>query len=597
MIVRELIHLVSFRLNRSSVAAVEAQVKRAQNALTLHKPRFDPNMFKPIGDSIEKDVIQKSRRGIQSLRMLAASFIAAPLFNFGKGALEAHYNLQTLMLSLKAYETTPGEAKNTYNELIALATKLPTVQIEDLNKSIGSLVTRGIPLKDLVQTFKSFSVITGATGGSVKGLTKAFTDSFLKGKLAGQEMNQFVNASVPLMQGLMKSMGLPGAKIIELQKAGKVSFEEIRKAINLLAADEGAFANIMNEKTDMSMGMLKTLADLWYVVKTDLGEQIDTFLTPLIPQLEKVVVWLGNLSDTWKRMAVEFMGFGALAGVITAVIVVLGPVLDIVLAIAAGVVAISAAFDDIYVWTKGGDSILGDIFGDFSQYEPEIKKIGTLLFTMFTSLIALWRDSSSILTVLFQTISGDKSVTALTAFLKILEVMLSTVNMLILGLRQIGLMPQRVQEWTGYGPETYSDEWVKRGIAQKQLNKDVANNSIISTLFSPFYENFQMEDMQKNGTMGRMSGADTSAVTDSLMQDTVAYKGARASAALSSDYGASQNVNVNAPVEVKIINAEGMNAQDMSKELHKTLDAYMEQTARSIFTNSSDTTAANIKKN
>ena len=218
MVVRELVHIIGFRINESQLASVEQRVQQLGTFMTF--------------------------------------LTTAPIIMLGKSFLQASFNMDQLAMAVETYSTNADEAVKVTQDLKDLAVNLPTVQVKDLNEIVGNLLARGVEAKDLVDTFKMFAIITGATGGSMKGLTKAYTDTMGKGKLAGQEFNQFINASVPLRKALVDFFG--GKKtindIIEMQKKGEITFNVLRDALKGLAVEGGQFETIMGKKADLLWG-------------------------------------------------------------------------------------------------------------------------------------------------------------------------------------------------------------------------------------------------------------------------------------------------------------------------------------------------------
>ena len=276
MIVRELVHVISFKLNTAQLASVEARV--------------------------------------QQLGTMMSFITTAPIVLLGKSFLEASLNMDTLSLSIQTYSTSAEEASRVTEDLKKLAVELPTVQIKDLNESVGNLLARGVESKDLVDTFRTFAVITGATGGNMKGLVKAYTDTMGKGKLAGQEFNQFINASVPLNKALKSFTGKSVDTLKKMQKDGKITFEMLRDALKGLAAEGGQFATIMTKKGELLWGQWQKFLDQLYYLKAELGKKLEVPLKFVLEVLGKIVDTLKGLDGNWKRFFIIALGVTAIVG-------------------------------------------------------------------------------------------------------------------------------------------------------------------------------------------------------------------------------------------------------------------------------------------
>ena len=397
MIVRELIHIIGFRINEAQYATVEQRVRQLGSMM---------------------------------------SFITTvPIVMLGKSFVEAANNVQQFNLALETYADNAGQAEQVSKELQDLALSMPSAQIEDLSASTSNLLARGIPMADLVDTFRTFYVITGATGGNMKGLTKAYTDSLGKGKLAGQEFNQFINASVPLRKALVGFTGKSIDTLIKMQKEGKITFEVLKGALKDLAKEGGQFSNIMEKKSYTLWGMWMKLKDMWFLLKKELGDKEMIPLRWIVEWLQKITTALRGLDGNWKRFIIILMGVAAVAGPLMVIWSLLKSFMGPIGYITAAIGIISLIIDDIYVWIAGGKSVLGLMFGDYEKYKGQITELKAQLINMFSELWGVVKNVLTDVLKLFGIFSGkDQDYTGLNVLLDLLNKIAYVVSFILRGI-------------------------------------------------------------------------------------------------------------------------------------------------------------------
>jgi tape measure domain-containing protein len=359
--------------------------------------------------------------------------LSVPIVLFGKSILEAKFKMDTLKMSIETYSTSTEEAAKVTEDLKNLALELPTVKVEDLSDSIGNLLARGVATKDLVDTFKMFAIITGATGGSMKGLVKAYTDTMGKGKLAGQEFNQFINASVPISKALTDYFG--GKKTLAdlkvMQKNGKITFEVLRDALKGLAVEGGKFHEIMGKKSDMLWGRFQKFQDVFFYLKVKLAPFLELISKKVLGFAERLVMWFEKLSSNSHRFIIIAMAVATIIPPMVALVNIfsklMGPA-GIVLVLMAG---LALAIDDIYVWVKGGDSLLGRMFGDYKNYEKTIQAIVEQMGLLLKNVKDLLATVVSQPLDLIKWITGGQDVGVLSLILNVIGGIAKTVNLLI----------------------------------------------------------------------------------------------------------------------------------------------------------------------
>jgi tape measure domain-containing protein len=412
MVVRELVHIIGFRINESQLASVESRVRQLGGMMTF--------------------------------------FTTVPIVLMGKSFLEASLKMDVLSLSVQTYSENTEQATKVTQDLKNLALELPTVKMEELAESVGPLLSRGVKVKNLVDTFRTFAVITGATGGDMKRLAKAYTDTMGKGKLAGQEVNQYINANVPIYQALQEYLNKDVATIKNMQKEGKITFDIVDKALTKMAASGGKFAGIMEKKSLLLWGIWQKFRDLLFYLESELGKKLEVPLRIILDIMGKIVTVIRTLDGNWKRFIIILMGVAAVTGPLLLIYGILTMFATPIGYIVAAIGLISLIIDDIYVWVTGGKSIMGLMFGDYKEYIPFFENLKKSFGDLFINLKETIKNITIAIGSLILTITDLDNTSVNTAGLKGLLVILTgladAANLFLISLRGIialGMMPFR----------------------------------------------------------------------------------------------------------------------------------------------------------
>lgn len=163
-----------------------------------------------------------------------------------------------------AFETMLGSAdaaRVMLQNLSNFAQKTPFT-LPQVVEGAKQLLAYGIAAQDILPDFDALGNIAAGVGrDKLPFLTLAFGQVATKGKLAGQEIRQFTEAGVPLVQTLATTFGKTTAEIQALSEEGKISFEDVRKAIYSMSSEGGRFFDLMKKQSQTFGGVMSNIGD------------------------------------------------------------------------------------------------------------------------------------------------------------------------------------------------------------------------------------------------------------------------------------------------------------------------------------------------
>lgn len=378
MIVREFINLIGFRINESQFRKSEARI----NALQGRMQRF----------------------GTQATLFLTAPFIA---LNIWMGKTMSDFEQLDV-----AFETMLGSAEKAeilIKDLLQFAAKTP-FEIKEIGGVAKQLLAVGIESEKVLPTLKALGDVAAGLSVPVSRLALNYGQIKTQVRLTGRELRDFSIAGVPLLKELANMMGKTEQEIKSMVSAGTIGFPLVEQAFKNMSSSGGRFANLMIKQSATLGGMWSNFKDLITLTVREYSKSLlpmfkgiinfgikflDFFKNELSPTIKKTIFIIGGLAAVIGPLILAFSALvkiglfvkGALLAVAGAARVAnLSTslfLLKFALMGAAIIGIISLAlllFEDITIFLKGGDSLIGKIINKLSKLNEKLKGFG--VFTL-----------------------------------------------------------------------------------------------------------------------------------------------------------------------------------------------------------------------
>lgn len=290
----------------------------------------------------------------------------------------------------------------------------------------------------VTETINKALVVGGASTAEAKSTILQLGQALSSGRLQGDELRSLSENAPMLMQEVAKAYGVSIGKLKELGAEGKLDskgvFEAILKAkdvmdrqfekmpmtigqaVTIAGNKFGRFINNIGKET----GIFKTIAR-WIVSAMDAAER----------GITKVAKKVGGFNNLFKIAAAVIASFGAgmvalkwgaivngIQSVVTALwAFVTNPAAWVAMAIAAAVLLLALAIEDLYTWINGGDSVIGDWLGSWDEFKT---KASEYLTPVLDGLQRLWTAIQQDVTPIITELGTEAMVTfrAIYDFLK-----------------------------------------------------------------------------------------------------------------------------------------------------------------------------------
>lgn len=229
-----------------------------------------------------------------SLLLVSAGFAA---LRFGNAVVRATAEMEQLIAQFKVLTGELGKAEALYGQLRDMAATTP-LQLDQLAQAGRTLMLFGIQANQVEKTLRMLGDAAGGNAVQLKFMVRAYGQVSSLGRLQGQDLLQLINAGWNPLQQVIERTGETMAEARERMEEGRISFKEIRQALEDATGPGGRFFGMMEE-------MSKTLTGRWTTFSDIMKENLRQIGEILLPALKKVMESLINIAKWWKGISVE----------------------------------------------------------------------------------------------------------------------------------------------------------------------------------------------------------------------------------------------------------------------------------------------------
>lgn len=211
----------------------------------------------------------------RTLAGAAAAFggvqVAAAALDFGKGAIQAVANYESLGISFETFLGSADKAKEVLADLEKFSVATPFTP-EQVNNAGKALLAFGEPVEQLQSTLQKIGDVSSATGKDFNELAVIYGKARVAGTLYAEDINQLTEAGVPIIQEFAKELGVSEDQVKKLGSEGKISFSTFERAFANLTEEGGRFFGLTEKLSQSTAGRISTLEGNFEQLKRSIGE-------------------------------------------------------------------------------------------------------------------------------------------------------------------------------------------------------------------------------------------------------------------------------------------------------------------------------------
>lgn len=303
-----------------------------QATLILQLKEFVSGGLSKIGTSLNRFA-----NNLDKSKLMFGAVAAASAF-LGKSFLGAADKMEQWTISFTTMLGSAGKAKKLMEEVKVFAEKTP-FELPDVIKGAKGLLAFGFAAEEIIPALKDVGDVSAGLGVPIERLILNLGQVKSQTKLTGRELRDFAIAGVPLLAELAKNLNMSEEEIQEMVSAGKIGFDEVRKAFSTMAGESGKFGGLMEKQMTTLTGKISNLQDAIFRVSSEIGEYLMPVAKYLVDRLMRLVDWFASLSHNVK-FAITY--FGVFTGLLAGLLAGLGVLVAIFPTIAAGFAVITS---------------------------------------------------------------------------------------------------------------------------------------------------------------------------------------------------------------------------------------------------------------
>jgi tape measure domain-containing protein len=201
--------------------------------------------------------------------------------------------LQQTQIAMETFLGSSEKAKQLIGDLRQFADVTPF----DTNSVIEAgrvLAGAGVEAEGVTDVVKMLGDISAGTGKDLGEMAQLYAKSMNKGKVQTKELLQLVNAGVPIIDKLAKSMNRPKEAIFKMAETGRIKFKDLQQVFKDMTSDGGIYAGLMEKQSRTLLGRWSTLQGKLQNMGADIGAK-------LLPSMESITATFIDWTEQAKK--------------------------------------------------------------------------------------------------------------------------------------------------------------------------------------------------------------------------------------------------------------------------------------------------------
>lgn len=236
------------------------------------------NIFKSIGNEAEK---QSERIDLSFKKMFAVIGGTAAVTGFIKQLVNVRSEFQQLEIAFTTMLKSKEKADALMMDITDFAAKTP-FDLKQVAGGTKQLLAYGFAAEDMKTNLSMLGNVAAGVGSQIGDLIYLYGTLKASGRVATVDLNQFAGRGIPIYDALAESLGIAKEQVREFVGAGKVGFEDVEKAFQLMTGEAGMFYNLMEEQSKSIGGQISNLGDSIDAVFNEIGQQTEGIISDSI---------------------------------------------------------------------------------------------------------------------------------------------------------------------------------------------------------------------------------------------------------------------------------------------------------------------------
>lgn len=236
---------------------------------------------------------------------LGAVSIGASILSFGRAAVDAAKNYETLSVSFGTLIGNATLAQQKIRELRVFAAETPFT-VDDVFQASRTLLGYGVTVGELIPTIKTLGDVAGGVGVPLERIALVFGQVRAAGRLYGQDLLQLVTAGFNPLSEISRTTGESFDSLKDKMRKGLITFEDVQNAFKTATSEGGKFFGLTNALANTTTGQLARLSEEYNELLRQIGEGLLPVYNNLLNLGKTLLEFFRELPNTIKQNATVF---------------------------------------------------------------------------------------------------------------------------------------------------------------------------------------------------------------------------------------------------------------------------------------------------
>ena len=226
---------------------------------------------------------------------------------FAQRIVQTRSQFQQLEVAFTTLLKSEEKANKLIDEAVELAAKTP-FDLQGVANGARQLIAYGFASEEVIEDMRRLGDVAAGLGLPLQRLTYLYGTTRVQGRLYSRDMLQFTNSGIPMLDQLAKMYGKTTNEINAMVSAGKIGFEDIKKAIYAMTSEGGQFANLMEKQSKTIGGQISNIGDSLDQMFNEIGKKSEGVINAALSGVSFLVE---NYEKVGKVLAVVIGAYGA----------------------------------------------------------------------------------------------------------------------------------------------------------------------------------------------------------------------------------------------------------------------------------------------
>jgi tape measure domain-containing protein len=230
--------------------------------------------------------------------MLAPVALAAGMTAIVKGSSEAASRFEQMELKFRMFTGSLEDAKKVMDGLRSIDI-VSNLDLATLGDGQALLMAFSMSAEDALDVVEKLSKISGGSADKFASLALAFGQTKSSMKLKGDDLRQYTERGWNPLEQIMARTGETFEQVRKRMEDSKVTFDEVRMALNEVTTGSGRFAQAHELGAKTFVSATSRMKTQWMLLQNEFGKPFNVSLGKIFDRITAKIPELASQAKAW----------------------------------------------------------------------------------------------------------------------------------------------------------------------------------------------------------------------------------------------------------------------------------------------------------